>query len=107
MGTRTDNICFEQKYEKKYQFLFENFQFSEVKFSIYLNRHVFIMGFNDPKENNNKVCSEIQLELSVSKSEGYFELPQNLVLNHAYICRVSHFSYLAIKHNPTIGKIES
>ena len=29
---------------KKYQsFLSENFQFWEVKFSIYLNRHVFVM----------------------------------------------------------------
>ena len=32
---------------KKYEsfFLFENFQFLEVKFSIYLNRHVFVMIF--------------------------------------------------------------
>ena len=30
---------------KKYQsFLSENFQFLEVKFPIYLNRHVFVMG---------------------------------------------------------------
>ena len=29
---------------KKYQsFLFENFQFLEMKFSIYLNRYVFVM----------------------------------------------------------------
>ena len=27
-------------------FLSENFQFLEVKFSIYLNRHVFVMGTN-------------------------------------------------------------
>ena len=45
----THNLCFEQKYEK-YQSFFttcisENFQFLEVKFSIYLNRHVFIMCF--------------------------------------------------------------
>ena len=32
---------------KKYQsFLSENFQFLEMKFSIYLNRHVFVMGFS-------------------------------------------------------------
>ena len=37
----THNLCFEQKYEK-YE-LSENFQFLEVKFSIYLNRHVFVM----------------------------------------------------------------
>ena len=42
----THNLCFEQKYEK-YQsesFLSENFQFLEMKFSLYLNRRVFIMG---------------------------------------------------------------
>ena len=37
------NLCFEQKYEKYQSFLSENFQFLEVKFSIYLNRHVFVM----------------------------------------------------------------
>ena len=39
----THNLCLEQKYEKYQRFLSENFQFLEVKFSIYLNRHVFIM----------------------------------------------------------------
>ena len=34
---------FEQKCEKYLTFLSENFQFSEVKFSIYLNRRVFVM----------------------------------------------------------------
>ena len=38
----TYNLYFEQKYEN-YQFLSENFQFMEVKFSIYLNRSVCIM----------------------------------------------------------------
>ena len=28
------------------EFLSENFQFLEVKFSIYLNRHVFVMSLN-------------------------------------------------------------
>ena len=42
--TSTHNLCFEYKFEKKYQsFLSENFLFLEVKFSIYLNRRVFIM----------------------------------------------------------------
>ena len=41
MGTRF--LCFEQKYEKYQSFLSENFRFLEVKFSIYLNRHVFVM----------------------------------------------------------------
>ena len=34
---------FKQKYEKIAEILSENFQFLEVKFSIYLNRHVFVM----------------------------------------------------------------
>ena len=40
----THNLCFEQKYEKYQSFLSENFQFLEEKFSIYLNRLVFVMG---------------------------------------------------------------
>ena len=39
----THNLCFEQKYEKYQGFVSENFQFSELKFSIYLNRRVYIM----------------------------------------------------------------
>ena len=34
---------FEQKYEKISEFLSENFQFLVVKFSVYLNRRVFVM----------------------------------------------------------------
>ena len=34
---------FEQKYEKYQSFSSKNFQFLEVKFSIYLNRRVFVM----------------------------------------------------------------
>ena len=37
------NLCSELKYEKYQSFLSENFQFLEVKFSIYLNRRVFVM----------------------------------------------------------------
>ena len=39
----THNLCFDQEYEKYQRFLSENFQFLEVKFSIYLNRRVFVM----------------------------------------------------------------
>ena len=42
----THNLCFEQKYEKYQDFLSENFHFLVVKFSVYLNRHVFVMGMN-------------------------------------------------------------
>ena len=41
--TNTDNLCFEQKYEIYRNFLFEIFHFLVVKFSVYLNRHVFVM----------------------------------------------------------------
>ena len=42
----TNNLCFEQKYEKKKKksdFFIRNFHFLVLKFSVYLNRHVFIM----------------------------------------------------------------
>ena len=42
----THNLCFEQKYEKYQSFLSENFQFLDVKSSIYLNRQVFVMHRN-------------------------------------------------------------
>ena len=42
--TSTHNLYFELKYEKYQIFLSENFMFLEVKFSIYLNRHVFVMN---------------------------------------------------------------
>ena len=41
MGTY--NLWFEQKCEKYENFLSENFHFLVVKFSIYLNRRVFVM----------------------------------------------------------------
>ena len=39
----THNLCSEQKFEKYQNFLSENFPFLVVKFSIYLNRPVFVM----------------------------------------------------------------
>ena len=44
--TSTHNLCFEQKYEKYQKFSSENFHFLVVKFSVYLNRHVFVMATN-------------------------------------------------------------
>ena len=49
MGTRRGGSneypqsMFEQKYEKYQSFLPENFHFLEVKFSLYLNKSVFVM----------------------------------------------------------------
>ena len=39
----TYNLCFVQKDEKKSESLSENFHCLEVKFSVYLNRLVFVM----------------------------------------------------------------
>ena len=42
--TSTHNLCFEQKYEKYQNLcLSENLNFLVTKFSIYLNRHAFVM----------------------------------------------------------------
>ena len=42
--TSTHNLSFEQKDEKYQNFLSENFHFLVVKFSVYLNRRVFVMN---------------------------------------------------------------
>ena len=39
----THNLCFEQKYEKYQSFYLKIFIFLKVKFSIYLNRRVFVI----------------------------------------------------------------
>ena len=54
--TRTHNLCFEQKYEKYQSFYLKTFSFSVVKFSIYLNRRVFVMLYEIPHETGAKVC---------------------------------------------------
>ena len=47
--TSTNNLCFEQKYEKVSDYFIENFPFFffffflVLKFSVYLNRRVFVM----------------------------------------------------------------
>ena len=38
-------MCFEQSYEKYQNFLSEYFQFLKMKFSIYLDRRVFVMSY--------------------------------------------------------------
>ena len=40
----THNLCFERKYEKYQIFFSENFLFLVVKFSVHLNRRVFVMN---------------------------------------------------------------
>ena len=41
--TSTHNLCLSRNMKKYQSFLYENFQFLEVKFSIYLYRRVFVM----------------------------------------------------------------
>ena len=58
----THNLCLKQKYEKNIiVFLSENFQFLEVKFSIYLNRRVFVM--DDPRIFCMRRCAGISYNL--------------------------------------------
>ena len=47
MAVRTSShkLCFEQIYEIYQNFYLKSFQFLVVKFSVYLNRPVFIMRF--------------------------------------------------------------
>ena len=46
----THYLCFEQKYEEYQNFSSEIFHFLVVKFSVYLNRHVFVMKANRRSE---------------------------------------------------------
>ena len=63
--TNTNNLCLEQEYEKYQNFLSENFPFLVVKFSIYLNRRVFVMKIKQTFQNkHNKVSSACILQLN-------------------------------------------
>ena len=53
------NLCFDQKYVKYRNFLSENFHFLVVKFSVYLNRRVFVMYTVC------RFCRDCQLEILV------------------------------------------
>ena len=53
----THNLCFEQKQEKISGFLSENFQFFVVKFSVYLNRLVFVMEDSDLQKSDQSLLS--------------------------------------------------
>ena len=57
----THNLCFEQKYEKYQNFVSENFSFLVVKFSIYLNRRVFVMACFSIQHLKDKAGSLMQL----------------------------------------------
>ena len=57
--TSTHNPCFEKKYEKFSEFLFESFPCLVVNFLIYLNRRVFVMAVCKTKGNKN--CLTVDL----------------------------------------------
>ena len=78
--TSTHNLCFEQKYEKS-QFLSENFQFLEVKFSINLNRRVFV------------ICM-----IREQRSGGYFLHAQDYLNRHILRMFEGTFSLDAARH---------
>ena len=54
--TNTHNLCFEQKYEKYQNFNLKTFSLLVVKFSIYLNRRVFVMGFDVAYTDQGYLC---------------------------------------------------
>ena len=64
--TSTHNLCFKQKYENYQNFLSENFQFLVVKFSIYLNRRVFVMV----QACEGRVSSKVYLLVNISSKLG-------------------------------------
>ena len=55
-------LCFEQKYEKYRNFLSENFHFLVVKFSVCLNRHVFVMNCNCSEMMFLKICMNMTIK---------------------------------------------
>ena len=66
----THNLCFEQKYEKYQNFLSEHFPVLVVKFSLYLNRRVFVM--NGIKKNKNNIRHKNLSKVHFHKSQFSF-----------------------------------
>ena len=73
--TSTHYLCLEQKYENIFEFLSENFHFLAVKFSVYLNRYVFIMKLDGklhtdiPREGHN-----YGIQHFISTGKGYNDM---------------------------------
>ena len=55
-----------QKYKKYLNFLSENFQFLEIKFSIYLNRRVFVLDLTRTKGVVMYIALSVQRTFGVS-----------------------------------------
>ena len=69
------NLCLEQKCEKYQDFLSEIFHFLVVKFSVYLNRPVFVMNTN---QTLTKLASNNILSLSLKSQP---QMQQATLLN--------------------------
>ena len=61
----THNLCFDQKYVKYRIFLSENFYFLVVKFSVYLNRLVFLMQESCPLSDMAEIHSSVFIHLNL------------------------------------------
>ena len=69
---------------KKYQFLLSgNFQFLVVKFSIYLNRRVFVMSLLYPIEPDNIAADFTTQDLTLD-----YQTPQVIISISDYMCDI-------------------
>ena len=64
------NQWFEQKYETYYIFLSENFRCLVVKFSVYLNRNVFVIVDKDNAKKTEALCYKYK-QLTTCQSKGF------------------------------------
>ena len=84
----TKNLCFEQKYENYQNFYQKIFIFRLVKFSVYLNRHVFLIYFFG------SICHKVHflnlpLKYSFGPYIGVFALVQTYLFQE--LSHSSHF----------------
>ena len=73
--TSTHNLCLVKKYKKYRIFLSDNFPFLVVKFSIYLNRRVFVMRCMNVEQRPGWCFAHAQNDMSLcilSMFEGTF-----------------------------------
>ena len=66
--TNTHNLCFEQKYEKYQNFYLKTFSYLVVKFSIYLNRRVFVRKTKNGSMANSEdheYCDQIEKRIDL------------------------------------------
>ena len=94
----TQNLCFEQKYEK-YQIFFylKNFIFLVVKFSIYLNRHVFVMPTHS---SSSKPRTAQMMILSLVAMTGLKKFCRTSA--YAYLQWLLHSGERAVAHGPLV-----